>query len=173
MASLQLLTISDIRKYRQLSANFNVDRLNAYITDLSENFLRPHLGKVLHAEFIAGIAQATPAQKWVDLLNGVSYVNSENETVLFYGVKPFLVFHFLAIFTREADSHLTEVGTVNISGENYRIASDKREMEANFKNRAMVYGNEINDFLEAKKADYTSSISKPNNNMTDLTFTII
>lgn len=173
MAAAPLLTIDDIRKYRKLAKNFDEGRLNGYIADLSENFLRPLLNKVLHAEFIAGIAATTPAQKWLDLLNGVSYVDSNNETVQFYGVKPFLVFHFLAIFTREADSHLTEVGTVNISDTNYRISSDKREMEANFKNRAMVYANEINDFLEAKKDVYTTAKSKQNNNMTDLTFSII
>ena len=47
--------------------------LNQAITDYEEEYLKRLLGYTLYAEFIAGLAADSPAQKWLDLRNGVEF----------------------------------------------------------------------------------------------------
>ena len=168
---MELITIDDVRKHRQLAKNFDTVKFSTYVNDVQTYFLRDLIGKALYLKLITGLSETTPEPKWTELLNGKIYTNN-GEIIEYLGLKPFLCYHFLAVFGREADTNLTEAGSVSMSGANYRPSNDRGEIEEIHKVRATYYGNEILEFLSVFRSVYSGNVQSKSNN-TDLIFSII
>lgn len=51
----------------------DTDLVDVYIPDMETEYLKKALGYPLYKAFVDGLAETTPAQKWLDLKNGKEY----------------------------------------------------------------------------------------------------
>lgn len=50
-----------------------INKINSYVSECEEEVLRLLLGNALYNEFITGIAEPAPLQKWIDLRDGADF----------------------------------------------------------------------------------------------------
>ena len=146
-----LITKSDISQYRQISQSVPDDIINQAIQDAELLDLKPLLGELLYYDLITNKAIA----KYVDLLNGKTYVyNDNNYTTL--GLKVVianLAYARYIIFSGEKD---TPFGLVNKNSQ-YSVSSEFTKKKAMAKQAEQIsyeYFKSVKDFLTRKPDDY-------------------
>ena len=55
----------------------DTDLVDVYIPEMEREYLKKALGYNLYEAFIAGLAEASPEQKWLDLKNGKQYTHND------------------------------------------------------------------------------------------------
>ena len=148
----------------------DVSIINAYAEQSEKDYLIKCLGYTLYKEFIEGIAETSPAQKWIDLRDGKEYevvANGEIHTVKWNGLinddKISLLSYFTYFFlSRYMSKTATLNGTVANEQENGNLVSAKN-LQVNAWNDAIdLYGNDIyNKFQISSELVTTENILKP------------
>jgi hypothetical protein len=147
MAETILITNVDVNVYRQLDSKFEAERFNAFANDIQRKNLRGFLGDALYYSFME---DTRVSGAYFDLLNGKDYTYQE-KTVHFYGLKPALVYWFLAIATREGDLFQSGYGAiqlVNNPQQNFETAKEKERIAAGYMETAQEYINDAIKFLD-------------------------
>lgn len=153
MAETNLITISDVRNYRQVDEKFNAVRFGAFVTEVQRKNLRNLLGDALYLDFMN---DARTSGKYADLLNGKEYTY-DGQTIKYYGIKPALVYWWLALATREGDLFLSAVGAFNYSNnpqQNFESAKEKNSVAQSYQETAQGYANDIIKFLDTYSTTY-------------------
>jgi hypothetical protein len=153
MAETHLITIAEVQAYRRISATFNQDRFNSFVMEAQRTNLRGLLGDSLYYAFMA---DSRASGIYAELLNGKSYVVNA-ETIQYYGLKPALIYWWLAIATREGDLFQTNVGAVqfvNNPQQSFDTAKEKERIATNYMQTAQGYANDIIKFLNANSSSY-------------------
>jgi|SRR3990167_3523945 len=172
MAETTLITISDVRNYRQISPTFDVNRFNSFLTGVQRENLKGLLGDALYFAFMA---DARTAGIYLDLLAGKSYLLN-SETIQFYGLKPILAFWWLAVATREGDLFHSNMGAVQFTNnpqQNFETAKEKERIATGYMQSAQSYANDCIKFLNVNASSYSLWKSTDETNKTNfLTFRI-
>ena len=166
MAETQLITISDVSTYRKIDPKFNEEKFNSYVTDVQRKNLRNLLGAALYYAFMND-ARASGIYK--TLLDGTTYAYN-NETIEYYGIKPYLVYNWLALATREGALHITTHGAVNFTNNpqlHFEASKEKERIASNYQQTAQDYGNDIIKFLNNNNSDYPLWKSDQETNTTE------
>lgn len=153
MAEISLISISDVREYRQIDSKFNEIRFDAFCMEIQRTNLRNLLGGALYKAFMAS-DRATGI--YYDLLNGKDYVVN-GELVHFYGIKPILCYWWLSLATREGDLFLGTIGAiqfVNNQQQSFESAKEKQTISAGYTSTAQGYANDLIEFLNANSSSY-------------------
>lgn len=167
MAETNLITITDVRTYRQVDSKFDATRFAAFCQDIQRGNLRSLLGDALYkglmdSDRTSGI--------YLDLIAGKDYTYG-GESIHFYGIKPMLCYWWLALATREGDLFLSNVGAFGYSNnpqQNFESAKEKERIATNYVQMAQGYANDSIKFLDANSSDYplwqsnSSEIEKSN-----------
>ena len=154
MAETTLIAISDVQVYRQVSASFPTARFDAFCMEIQRTNLRDLFGQALYLDFMA---DARTSGKYKDLLDGKDYVYA-NETIKYYGLKPMLVYWWLAIAARESDLFIANVGAiqlVNNTQQNLETAKEKDRIAVSYSQTAQSYANDVIKFLNTEASTYT------------------
>lgn len=169
MAKKIILKLADIQVYSDVSDNFNPDRLARFATRAQETQLRELLDDALYNKLINDLdASGVPqTQKYIDLVDGKEYTY-DGETVEYFGLKPFLTFHWLGLNIREGDIYMSDYGSINFDDnpqDNMTKVSQKTIDRANssYIQEAISYRNNITRFLNENSDDYPEWISKSDN----------
>lgn len=172
MAETSLITISDVQGYRRISASFDQTRFDGFVKEAQRTNLRGLLGDALYYAFMND-ARTTGIYK--DLLEGKTYVYDGN-TIQYYGIKPYLVYIWLAIACREGDLFLANVGAiefVNNPQQNFESAKSKDKIANDYMQKAQGYANDIIKFLNENSDSYPLWESTDETNITEfITFKI-
>ncbi len=163
-----LINKSDFADYRAVSANRDDKRIDPFIQEAQEFELRGFLGDPLYYDMLAKIdhynteKESNPdyvatadEQKYLDLLNGVSY-EWEGNTIQFKGVKPVLVYYAYSRFLSNNNIVSTRFGAVQKKND-YSDPIDSREMArviTKAESDGKKYGVDVERFLNTKSADY-------------------
>lgn len=153
MAETILITIADVSVYRKIDPKFNQDRFNAFASEVQRKNLRGLLGDALYYDFFANIEDA----KYVKLISGDVYNNSQFKDVQFYGIKPILCYWFLALATREGDLFHTGFGAaqfINNPQQSFETAKEKERIAVGYMDTAQAYENDLINYLNAKRDTY-------------------
>ena len=170
MTDTPLITLDDIREVRKIAANYDQDKTDNFIQLAQTQHLRPLIGAGLYYDLLQNIT----APNYVKLINGDTYTDRNGDTVQYYGLKPYLAYFWLAVYTREGNSQQTEIGTIEFVNDNVtRESVNRRDLEKSYQTTGNSLGNEILEYLEAKKQDFPLYKSKTESNPTGLTFDII
>ena len=165
MAESALITITDVRVYRQADSKFDTTRFNAFLTDVQRKNLRQLLGDTLYYDFML---DDRASGKYADLLNGKVYaVNGNNIT--YYGIKPVLVYWWLAMAVREGDLFHSQVGAIQLTNntqQNYETAKEKEKIALGYMETAQEYANDAIQFLNANSTTYPLWIGDSEKNKT-------
>ena len=92
----------------------------------------------------------TSTDNYFDLLNGIIYDNKQNVKVNFRGIKLFLIYHYLFLYTKEGQYMYSDSGGQNYQAENSKPISDSfnRDVIFQHKKNADAEGKKILTFLE-------------------------
>lgn len=157
MTESNLISVSDVQEYREISSNIKDERFKAFEMEVIQTNLKQLLGEPLYFAFFNDFSGGAPqTQKYVDLLDGKEYEYS-GDTIQYHGLKPFIIFHWLAIFAREGDLFQASYGNVNFPSsqqQTFQLSKDKDKIQINFLSKATEFGNEIIKFLNENHSDY-------------------
>lgn len=166
----KIITISDVRTYRDLSANYSDSRFNAILLEVQNQQLRNLLGDELWLDFFLNITDS----KYVTLKTGESY-SYNSETVYFFGLKPYLIWSVLAIIALEGNVFFGDAGNKTFD----ELTAPKpakweiNEIVEGFKTNAADQANNIIQYLNQKASTYTKWNSKNQSNITNKTLDVL
>ncbi len=166
----QIITIAEIREYRDLDAGFDPVRFNGFLQEVQNVNLQDLLGPELWYDLFTNIGVA----KYVTLINGEAYTVL-GETVYYPGLKPFLIWAWLSKMPSEGDVHHTQSGEVSYLREVTRTPSSSALNYAreNYKKNMMIERNKIIKYLNEKNDIYPLWDDKSEKKITNLQFDII
>lgn len=102
-----LIQLEDIENVSPISKSINSEhRVEPFILEAQRFDLFDLLGKDLFYDFFANLTDA----KYVELLNGKTYVNSDGITIEYSGLKNFLSYYTLSRFLPKQQFHITKSG---------------------------------------------------------------
>lgn len=158
MTESNLITISDVQAFREISPNIKIERFDAFQMEVIKTNLKQVLGEALYFDFFDDFSEESPqTQKYIDLLDGKDYEYS-GETIQYHGLKPFIIFHWLALFAREGDLFQASYGNVNFTNnpqQPFQLSKDKDKIVYNFLSKATEFQNEIIKFLNENSSEYS------------------
>jgi hypothetical protein len=156
MAEVSLIDVEDVRDYSDLQSLYNTDRFDTYVNRAQKRELRDLLKDALYYDMFLKVTDIdTIAAPYSVLVNGTTYTYN-GETIQYYGIKPFLVFHFLALLVIEDNTFFTDSGPQMFQNPDlYARAKNLKELKNEFLAEAARYGNEVIKFLEEHKSTYT------------------
>jgi hypothetical protein len=166
-----LITIEDVSSVRKISKQINEVDFNGRVIDVQRRNLLNLLGNALYTDLMANVADT----KYTELINGKSYVNSDNETVTYFGLKSFLSWHVIARLLADGNIKYSDLGNTNVTGENFSLSNPedataaRKEAFANATN----FQNNIIDFLDANTDTYTLWESKNKAEESDIYFNFL
>ena len=155
MAESILITNSDVQTYRRIDPNFNSDRFDAFAMDVQRKNLRELLGDSLYNDFFSGYPHSSGTD-YYKLLNGTDYTYNSN-TIHCYGIKPVLVFWWLALATREGDLFTANHGNiqfVNNQQQMYESSKEKDRIAGSYMQTANMYANDLIQYLNENNSLY-------------------
>ena len=172
MAETTLITVADVQTVRKISSSFDSGRFANFVNEAQRKNLRGLLGNALYYAFMN---DARTSGIYKDLLDGKVYTY-ENQTIQYYGIKPYLSYIWLSIACREGDLFLANVGAiefVNNSQQSFENSKSKDRIAAEYLQTAQGYGNDIIQFLNENASSYPLWENIEENNLTEfITFKI-
>ena len=153
MAEIALITITDVRTYRQVDSKFDATRFASFVQEVQRKNLRGLLGDALYYAFMND-ARATGI--YANLLNGKTYDYGGN-TVQYYGLKPMLCYWWLAIAAREGELFHANIGAVqfvNNPQNNFEVAKEKERIASGYMATAQDYANDVIKYLNQYSSTY-------------------
>lgn len=153
-----LITIDDIREFKQLSSNTDVNsKVKFQIREAQEFDLRGLLGDDFYHDFVSKFdAQFQGADAYKTLFDGGTYEYND-KTYSFAGVRAVLVYYAYSRIIQEID--------INVGPHGMRIKTDEFSDRASEKeisrkvgqaiSGAQVYAQQLVDYLNRKSIDFT------------------
>lgn len=148
----KLITITDVRTKRDVDTSYDETRFNGFLEEIQNNDLQELLGAALWLDFF----KATPDSGVYDLLlNGEEYI-CQGETILYPGLKPYLIWAWLSVLPLEGNLHHTQSGDVSYlrdvtTSPNKAVLNQAKE---NYKRNMLVEQNKIVQYLNTKSSVY-------------------
>lgn len=165
----KLITIADVRVYRDISANYDTTRFNAMLLEIENIDLRRLLGDEFWYDFFINIS----ATKYQTLLTGESYTYN-GETIYYFGLKLYLIWKVLTKIAIEANVHHGDFGNKSfIDPANLPSKWEMNEVIEGYKSNALECQNNIIQYLNEKSSTYTLWDNKNQRSITSLTLDII
>ncbi len=156
MAAKIILTSSDVDFYRKISAQYNSDKFNAFAFDCQQVYLRELLGDALYYELyndldVYGVPQNSP---YTELVDGETFSDG-TDTIIYFGLKPFLAYHWLKKALIHGDQFFADYGNISFSDNpqdhmQKQNASEKRLIISDFDTAIISYRNNIVEYLNEK-----------------------
>jgi hypothetical protein len=166
MAKKIILKPDDISIYRKISPNYDSTRFNSFALTIQETQLRELLGDALYKALyddldVNGDPQSSP---FIELVNGEDYTYSGN-TIEYFGIKPYMSYHWLKLSVREGDLFHSDYGNINFSDnpqDNMIKLSgqDRDRITAAYGTFITSYRNNIVQYLNNKGNTFSTWITK-------------
>jgi hypothetical protein len=166
----EIITLSDVREYEDVDANYSTIRFSGFLKQIQNNNLRKLLGAELWLDFFNNISDA----KYVTLINGEEY-EFNGETILYPGLKPFLVFNMLTKIIIKGDVFHTNRGNFNYNPETAQPIEkiQLKETKGDYLISIKFYENEVIKYLNENTTTYPLWNGKRQSQETDFEFNII
>jgi len=159
MAETVLITKADVEEVRDINKLYNQSRFETFAKEVQRVNLRDLLGSAMYYDFFENIA----VQKYVDLLDGKTY-EYNGETIQYYGLKPLLVYWWLALNIREGSLFIGKQGVVEFTDnpqQHYKASAIASSIGKDYLGSAIIYSNNVKQFLDCHSSDYDLWDVKP------------
>lgn len=163
-----LISKEDVNDIRAFSDTFDKPKFDAWVKDIQRTQLSQILGKALWTDMFNNLGDA----KYIKLIDGEQYTNNQNELIDFFGLKPFLSYHFLALFMSEGSLNFSNTGAKTFDEEQSSFAMVEG-IRNRYKEQAVQFGNYVITYLEDNSTTYPLWKSKARNNRTDFALNVI
>ena len=153
---MALINIQDVVKYRRIAPDFQQERFDAFLLQIQEINLRQFLGSQLYKLLID--AYPDNGGNYSKLIDGCNYTYN-GETINYFGLKPVLVYWWLAIATREGEMFLSDYGAVefvNNTQQNYEKSKAAERIATSYMQTAENYLKDVVKYLSDNRSTYPS-----------------
>lgn len=149
-----LLTLEEIKGYRDLSANLDADRIDPYIRETQTIEIRDFIGgklyRLLQNDFNE-VSKTFTEARLTELWYGTEY-----DGYIFNGLQVAAIYFAYARFINQQQTEVTRWGVQSLTGEE---SEDISNAQVRIKGRdaqqvALRYQNDAKKFLDARKAIY-------------------
>ncbi len=150
MVESYLITIDDVSAVRKISQQINEIDFNSRVVDIQRRNLLNLLGNAMYTDLMNNVSE----DMYTELISGKEYVDSNNETVSYFGLKSFLSWHVIARLLADGNIKYSDLGNTQASGGDFSLtntedsAAARKEAFANATN----FQNNIIAFLDAMLA---------------------
>jgi hypothetical protein len=145
----KLIQTSNIKDIKAISDNIDViERLDPYIIEAQDLDIRPFLGEPLFYDIVSTFMD-TPNNYQI-LLNGGDYINNDNHTLYFDGLKVATAYFAYARFISNQGINITRYGIVKKMNENSEAvdAATVDRLAGNARSIGLAYLNQVETFLD-------------------------
>lgn len=163
-----LISKEDVNDIRAFSDTFDKGKFDAWVKDIQRTQLSQILGKSLWTDMFNNLTDA----KYITLIDGEQYLNTENELINYFGLKPFIIYHFLALFMSEGALSFSNTGAQTFNEEQSTLATAEG-IRNRYKEQAVQVGNDVITYLEDNSTTYPLWKSRARNNRTDFVLNVI
>jgi len=154
-----LINRKDIEVYRDISYSMDQRELDTYIREAQIQDLQPLLNPYLYADFINKICDNSSAmyQDYQRLLNGVEYQDNTGQWLIYYGIKPMLVYFTYARILQKSSVKATRTGMVVKTTEESNPADGNTVMHlvTDARSLGVSYQDQVKKFLCDNSDIYT------------------
>ena len=144
-----IFSLTDVREIRKVS--INIDDFDMYAREAQITFLEKVLGAKLYTAFLANIGDA----RFVDLLDGTVYTDGVD--VNFRGVKPYLCYVWLYLYSLDSAVAVTPIGSRIFKDDNAQYTEQMtalKQAQTNYLTASESYERAILAFLNANTDVY-------------------
>lgn len=124
MFDILVFTLDDVRDIRK-DTSVNIEDFDQYAKEAQRNYLR----KLLGAQLYTSLVNNPTEPRMIDLLDGVIY--SDGRDVIFDGVKLYLSYIWLYLYSIGSSSTLTPIGAQIFKDELSEHAANRKEARDN------------------------------------------
>lgn len=96
----------------------NINDIQDYINKHEPKILKRVLGYNLYKDFISGLAEVTPLQKWIDLRDGEEYTDSNNNLQYYDGIENLIANYVYGKIIENIQQYATDSGIVDANLDN-------------------------------------------------------
>ncbi len=123
---------------------------------------------------IITILESKIETKYLNLLNGCTYLLGSN-SVIFRGLRPFLIWNFLVNYTTDGDLKHADVGNVNYTGELFQKASkyERQAAVSGYLQNSIRENNRIVSYLNENSAIFDKWEQQSKDNLAQFDFIVI
>jgi hypothetical protein len=166
-----LITIEDVSAVRKISRQINEVDFSGRVIAVQRRNLLNLLGNALYTDLMDNLTDV----KYTDLINGKKYLDSNNKTITYFGLKPFLSWHLIAGLLSDGSINYQDLGITKAEGENFTLANPEESLAARKEafSDGTNYENNIIDFLDSNTATYTLWESKNKAEESDIYFNFL
>lgn len=137
-----------------------IDSLNNdYIQKYQKEILIKLLGYTLYLQFDVGLSVASPAQKWLDLRDGCTYQDYDDNGVLQYvefkGCKEIVKYYVYFFFLNDLQNKITPAGAIKQTLENAEVTNTTFKLFNGLEKLHELYGR---NYSTTKKYFSTSDL---------------
>lgn len=145
-----IFTLDDVQEIRSISVN--IDDFDIFARNAQIVYLEKVLGVKLYNEMLLNIADA----RFQELLNGKVYQDG-NRDINFRGVKPYLCYVWLILYSMESAVSVTPTGSRIFKDENAEYTERMtaiKQAQSNYRQASQSYERGIINFLRANRSTY-------------------
>jgi hypothetical protein len=144
--------------------NTYIEQLNSWLPVWQADYLIKCLGYRTYKSLIANLELPSPAQKWLNLLNGAEYVDESGSLQYYEGLKKMLLNFSYALFCREFETYVTPTGEkigkqqnsdTSLMPKFFRFYNYGVDIYTNTKDFCAYWSDEFPDF-EQEKMNYSN-----------------
>lgn len=167
-----LITLTDIRGYRNVSPNIS----NTKVTDLITDVQRENLRKLFGEEMYYDLFNTATTNNYTLLKSGTTY-DYGGYTISYFGLKPYLCYLWLEAYALEGDFYQGDAGNFMMSEIENTQKLDymtRKAIASRFRDKAEQYKSDIIKYLNDNLASfplYFGSIVKPDDGPDIIKFT--
>jgi hypothetical protein len=160
-----VITIEDVRTLRDVDTHYSGTRFGGFLKGIQDGDLQELLGAELWLDFFTDITDT----KYTTLIDGEAYTY-QGETILYPGLKPFLIWAWLGVLPLEGNVHHTQSGDYaylkDVTTSPSKAAMN--QAKETYKRNMMIESNKITRYLNAKTSVYPLWNSTSQDNETRL-----
>lgn len=151
-----LITIADVREFKGISSNINVDKdFFPHVLEAQEFDLRAFLGESFYIDLVEDFEGSPSLDLYSDLFNGVKYTYS-GQTYEHSGLKAVLVYHSYARYLSYSGVQSTPTGMMQKLNQYSEKVDDKTlaRLIQQARSGATAHEVRVTDFLNRNASSY-------------------
>ena len=152
---IKLITLADIRTYKQISSNLNAIKIDSEINEAQEFDLRPFMGDEFYLALLDDFSNSPSLQLYDDLFNGCTYTYGGN-TYQHDGIKAMLCYYAFSRYLNNSNTNATAFGTVIKQNDDSEPVSEKTlsRLVGQAISGAKIFENRVYDYLVRNSSTY-------------------
>jgi len=146
-----LITLAEVQKVRYITQHYDADKFAQFAREVQRVYVLPLLGNSLYADLLDNYEESN----YDELLEGTTYADGD-ETISFYGLKLYMIYMWLYLYSKEGGVFYTESGREEFDFQETKSIKTGLASEVlnNFKSNADRIAKQVIKYLDDHTDDF-------------------